>query len=176
MQPISQYAVTVDVSGSITCIIKANTAREAKEIALKKVAESLTGLHNKTYTVHPPKQSYTKHRSFDEIVGASSLAIDSDEYYDIVLNYLGGPSALEHCLPATKEEIKERCGKDKNLNEIPLTEWDHAAGYGFSNTGRPIKFHTNLQGVLQEHDISYYSCSECVGLLKRAAQKLIENE
>lgn len=177
MNLTKQYAVKVDVSGSVTCIVKADTNEEAKEMALAKVHGNLTGLHNKTYNAHTPKQSYVNHQSFDDIVGSSPCDMDFDKYYDIVLNYLGGPKALEHCLPATIKEIKERCGKDKNLNEIPLKEWDRATGYDFSHCiNKPVRFYTNLQGVLREHGVSYYTCSQCVCLLKHAARKLIESE
>lgn len=115
-----------------------------------------------------------KSMSFEEAVGLPYLSTPHDIFYDAVIDYLGGLDAITPFVPATKEEIKQALKTDNKLGAIPLRKWDAASGFEFQ--GHNCHRHPNsFQQMLVTNGIRVYSPSECVCLLKRAAERMAED-
>lgn len=116
-----------------------------------------------------------KSMSFGEAVGLPYLDTPHDTFYDAVIDYLGGLDAVAPFVPATKEEIVHALSTENKLNSIPLKKWDAAAGFEFC--GIKCERRTNdFQILLLTNGIRVYSPSECVCLLKRAAERIAKTK
>lgn len=114
--------------------------------------------------------------TFDEACGIKNPhGITHDEKYDRYLAHIG-EDAVRKYLPVPTPELVKAYITDKHFNNIPLSKWEKAAGY----PGQP-----NRQGeqppvssgaftrLLTSHGVTLFSSSECVCLLKRAAERLV---
>lgn len=98
--------------------------------------------------------------------------ISFNDKMDQYVRYVGREN-LEPLLPFSKEELAKAYLEDRHFNNLPLHEWEAAAGYpGFKgrqvvelprNTGR-------MGAVLASRGITAYSMSECVSLLKHVGE------
>lgn len=112
-------------------------------------------------------------------VGVTDFYKDADtnenvtfnEVYDRLVNFIGLKEILS-CIPLTKKQVMEAYNKDKNLNSIPLSNWDRWAGFKFDGI-KCIRSNSKLQLLLVSKGINSYSPSQLVSLLKHAALKYI---
>lgn len=115
-----------------------------------------------------------KSMSFEQAVNLPYHDTPFNEFYDAVIDYLGGIDKITPCLPATKEELIEAYKVDKNFNSIFIRRWDTAAGFEFFGHAKYIQKRSRLQDLLIENGIRIYSISDCVSLLKRTAERIVE--
>lgn len=126
--------------------------------------------HNTT-AVPKTTDRTNKSMSFEDAVGLPYLNTPFDDFYDAVIEYLGGVNAIKPFVPAEKEEIKQTLEKDHSLNSIPIKKWDAASGFEFQGA-KCIRKPNKFQALLLENGIRVYSPSECVCLLKRTAERI----
>lgn len=105
--------------------------------------------------------------------------LSHDQIYDRIIDALGGPEALRQYLPRPVPELSDTFARDRNLNSIPLGEWDAAAGFIHTGARNGWRVYVPSGGVwplLSAHGVTWSSASQNVCLLKRAAIRLIRTE
>lgn len=101
--------------------------------------------------------------------------ISFEEQYDKLIEYLGGIEKVMEYVNLTKEQIRDAYKKDKNLNNINIHSWDRWAG--FESYGNTVEWKlTGLRNLFRAKGITFYSPSQLVCTLKRAAIKYSECE
>lgn len=109
---------------------------------------------------------------FEQLVGKKELDTPHDEFYDDIIEKLGGLDAVKNCVPFDKETLKERLAEDENLNNTPMRPWDLASGFynpnaqGYKHV-RPVP--CELRTLLGNIGVTSYANSQGVCLLKRIA-------
>ena len=73
----------------------------------------------------------------------------------------------------TLAELKA-LAKDKNLNNIPLRNWDRWAGFEAAGSNIKWKYDRNLRDLFRAKGITCYSPSQLVSTLKQAARRYAE--
>ena len=94
------------------------------------------------------------------------------EKLQFLVNYLGYEQ-VKKCIPFTIAQIKNALVKDKHLNNLPLEEWDRAAGL-ISVGGNVQRVPSMLVNLYRQHGITAYSQSEGVCILKECARMWAE--
>lgn len=97
--------------------------------------------------------------------------VSFDEVYDRLVSLIGLKELID-CIPQSRKQLKEAYDKDKNLNSIPLSNWDRWAGFKFDGI-KCNRIGSNLQLLLASKGVNSYSPSQLVSLLKHAALKYI---
>lgn len=116
---------------------------------------------------------------FTQFAGMRCTNQNFDEFYDAIIEKLGGLDALRNCCPIDRETAIEKLKTDRNLNNVPISIWDAAAGFPGCNPQSQLK-HDFLPGpsplrhVLASHGVTCYAGSEGVCLLKRIAVRMAE--
>lgn len=98
-----------------------------------------------------------------------------EEKYDFLIDKIE-LQTLRSWIPISDEQIKEAYVKDKNLNNIPLKDWDRWAGALASPTSvswRPYSLRTL---VAERTGVKTFSLAECVCLLKQTAIRSIKQK
>lgn len=113
-----------------------------------------------------------------QLAGMRCTNQNFDEYYDAVIERLGGLDAVRRCCPIDKETITEKLRTDRNLNNTPISIWDWAAGFhGNPHSQSKRDFQPGpsaLRTLLAKHGVTGYACSQGVCLLKRIAVRIAE--
>ncbi len=87
-----------------------------------------------------------------------------------------GLDNIRNMLPWDKKELVDAYAKDEHFNCLPLKEWDRIAGYyENSRTGELFSHRSLLKDLLYKAGVNYFSCSECVCVLKEAALQIVES-
>ena len=97
--------------------------------------------------------------------------VSFNEVYDRLVSFIGLKELID-CIPQSRKQLKEAYDEDKNLNSIPLSNWDRWAGFKFWGAKR-IDLDSPLKRLLKDKGINSYSPSQLVSLLKHAAIKYI---
>lgn len=106
--------------------------------------------------------------------------LSHSEIYGRAIEYLGGLAEVAAYIPFPLEVIKEKYAEDPNLNNLPLREWDWAAGFDTRTTyaHRQIQecrfVGTGIWALYGRNKITSASCSDGVCILKEAARRLVE--
>lgn len=114
-----------------------------------------------------------------QLAGMGCTNQNFDEYYDTIIKKLGGLDAVRRCCPIDRKTAAEKLGDDPNLNNVPISVWDAAAGFPGS-IPRSMSKHdfqpgpSVLRCVLAAHGVTGYACPEGVCLLKRIAVRIAE--
>lgn len=116
---------------------------------------------------------------FDGLAGMKCTNQNFDEYYDNIIEKLGGIDAVRHCCPITKKTAIEKLRTDRHLNNTPMSIWDWAAGWPGSDPKSQSKHDfqpgpSPLRTLLAKHGVTCYACSQGVCLLKRIAVHIAE--
>lgn len=98
-----------------------------------------------------------------------------EEKYDFLIDGLGF-KMLRTWIPVSDESIKEAYAKDKNLNNIPLEDWDRWAGAKASPTNVSWKPYSLRTLVAERTGVTTFSLAECVCLLKQTAIRSIKQK
>lgn len=113
-----------------------------------------------------------------QLIGFTDLE-DFDVAYKAIVNEIGLDN-LRPLLPITEEAVKTAYAEDKNLNNIPLSKWEKAAGFAVTyNSLRDTEDVHMIAGaplpaLLKQHGIQGISCSQGICLLKTCAKMLAE--
>lgn len=99
-------------------------------------------------------------------------SVPFNEKYDAVINLLGKEN-IANIIPWSPQELSEAIKKDKNLNNIPLKQWDKAAG--IYEHGIHYSVAGTLPGLLCKNGITSFSPSELVCILKECAKQIAED-
>ena len=112
-----------------------------------------------------------------------------EEKYKTVVKYLGEEKVRSFLPVDDIDHLKRSYSNDKHLNNIPLKKWDAASGYypATDKSGRQIykqlgkNYYSkdnphNLAELLMANDITSFSVSECVCILKECARMWAEEE
>lgn len=98
------------------------------------------------------------------------------EFYNTIVDALGY-AAVKQYIPFTLEQLKEAYKTDKSLNNLPLKNWDYAAGFvwresslGTSYTRVP----NSLTTLYKKIGVNSFSSSDGVCILKACAWRMIE--
>lgn len=114
--------------------------------------------------------------TFDQACGIKNPhGISHDEKYDKYLARIGCDEVAKY-LPRTLQELVYAYLADRNLNGIPLSEWEKAAGYPGKpdRQGEPPRMSSGpFRRLLESCGVTCFSSSECVCLLKHAAGKKV---
>ena len=90
------------------------------------------------------------------------------EQYEFLINYLGYEQ-VKKCIPYSLAQIKNALPNDKYLNNLPISEWDRAAG--FVQRGAQYQFiGSQLTFLYRQKGITSFSCSNGVSILKECAR------
>ena len=120
---------------------------------------------------------------FDKACGIERPhAIDYNEKIDRYIDLLGYEN-LKKFLPRSREELYKAYKKDRHFNNIPLVEWEKAAGYNSFSYDEAYK-NRHVYGslprcsgaflrLLESHGVTVFSMSECVSILKHTAERWI---
>ena len=100
--------------------------------------------------------------------------VSFEEQYNRLIDFLGGTNAVMKYVPLTKEKIRDALAKDKNLNNIPLRNWDRWAGFEAAGSNIKWKYDRNLRDLFRAKGITCYSPSQLVSTLKQAARRYAE--
>lgn len=110
---------------------------------------------------------------FDEACGIRNPhGISYEEKMSRYLAHVGQES-VEYYIPVPLDDLPRLYAADRNLNNVPLSKWEKAAGYpGLpSRQGeQPPRSSGGFPRMLMSHGITEFSVSECVSLLKHAAE------
>lgn len=90
------------------------------------------------------------------------------EKLQFLVNYLGYEQ-VKKCIPFTIAQIKNALVKDKYLNNLPLKEWDRAAGL-ISVGGKIQRVPSMLVNLYRQNGITAYSQADGVCILKECAR------
>ena len=90
--------------------------------------------------------------------------ITHEEYYGIVIDFLGGIDAVVNYVPFDIETLKKSYQENEHFNTkiTPLRTWDFGA--------------TNIRNLYYQFGINCASVSDGVCILKQAARRMIERE
>lgn len=114
--------------------------------------------------------------TFDEACGIKNPhGISHNHKYKKYLDRIGA-EAVQHYLPEPLDVLVRAYREDRDLNNIPLSKWEKAAGYPGNppRQGRQPPVATGpFPRLLMSHGITLFSVSECVSLLKYAAEQAI---
>lgn len=98
-----------------------------------------------------------------------------DRYANAVADI--GLENIKHMLPFTNERLVTAYMLDKNLNSIPIKEWDAAAGFTEDHrSGKIYHYPSPLKQALYDRGINGFSPSQLVCILKEAARQIVESE
>lgn len=113
--------------------------------------------------------------TLEEFIPNVNYISDTERFYQEVVNNIG----LENLIPLLPESDKNRLstviGKEKNLNKIPLSNWDICAGYTELTNGNIIHLPWNgFDMLLRKIHIENVPLSQRICILKTAAQMYVE--
>ena len=100
--------------------------------------------------------------------------VSFEEQYNRLIDFLGGTNAVMKYVPLTKEQIQKALTEDKNLNNIPLQNWDRWAGFKAFGSKIEWKLDKSLRDLFRIKGITFYSPSQLVSTLKQAACRYAE--
>lgn len=115
-------------------------------------------------------------KDFEELVGKKEIETDHNEFYDDIIEKLGGLNAVKSCVPFSLAKLKEAYETDKHFNNTRMKEWDTASGFiapnaqGYSHV-KPIP--SELRYKLAAAGVTCYANSQGVCLLKRIAERMV---
>lgn len=90
------------------------------------------------------------------------------EQYQFLINFLGYEE-VKQCIPYTLAEIKNALPKDKYLNNLPIRQWDLAAGFDVQGSTCNL-IGSRLTALYRKNGINAFSCSDGVCILKECAR------
>lgn len=99
---------------------------------------------------------------------ALAADVPHKEKMEFLVNYLGYEQ-VKKCIPFSLAEIKKALIKDKHLNNLPLKDWDKAAGL-ISVFGRVQQVPSQLVCLYRQHGINAFSQADGVCILKECAR------
>ncbi|WP_314021393.1 hypothetical protein [Mogibacterium diversum] len=98
-----------------------------------------------------------------------------EEKYDFLIDKIG-LRILRSWIPISDESIKETYAKDKNLNNIPLEDWDRWTGASATPTDVSWKPYNLRTLIAEKTGVTTFSLAECVCLLKQTATRSIKQK
>lgn len=98
-----------------------------------------------------------------------------EEKYDFLIHKIG-LQGLKEWIPVSDETLREAYVKDKNLNNIPLEDWDRWAGAKTSPTKVSWSPYSLRTLVAEKTGVTTFSLAECVCLLKQTAIRSIKQK
>ena len=98
-----------------------------------------------------------------------------EEKYDFLIDKIG-LQALRNWIPISDETLRDAYVKDKNLNNIPLEDWDRWAGAKASPTNVSWSSYSLRTLVAEKTGVTTFSLAECVCLLKQTAIRSIKQK
>lgn len=114
--------------------------------------------------------------TFDEKAGVTDhLSRPTHKNWDMWIESLGGLDAFDRFLPYSLPELCRMYQADKHFNTSPVRFWDRAAGY----TDRPKNSRDAMiskgpfRDFLVRSGVTSFNNSQCVGLLKRCAERRV---
>ncbi|MCM1295861.1 MAG: hypothetical protein NC311_09995 [Muribaculaceae bacterium] len=114
--------------------------------------------------------------TFDEACGVKNPhGISHNEKYKRYLGHIGLENVRPY-LPAGIPELARAYVEDRDFNTIPLPRWEKAAGYSGRRDSQGQQPETPagpFPRMLARAGITLFSSSECVCLLKHAAEQLV---
>lgn len=109
-----------------------------------------------------------------EFSGLDHLKTDHNEYYGSIVEKLGY-ERVKNCVPFEFDQIKKAIKSDKHLNNLPLKQWDFAAG--FTVVGDKVSINDfGIRNLMRQNKINCYSVAEGVCILKECARMMVERE
>ena len=96
------------------------------------------------------------------------------EKMQFLINYLGYED-VKKCIPFSIAKIKKGIKKDEHLNNLPLKEWDKAAGL-ISIGGYVHRVPSQLVNLYRQHGINAFSQADGVCILKECARMWADEE
>lgn len=111
-------------------------------------------------------------KTFDEKYGNHN---NTDRYANAVADI--GLENIKHMLPFTNERLTAAYVVDKNLNSIPIKEWDAAAGFTEDHrSGRIYHYPSPLKQALYDRGVNSFAPAQLVCILKEAARQIVLKE
>ncbi len=114
--------------------------------------------------------------TFDEACGIKNpRGISFSAKYQRYMDRLGQENVRKF-VPGGLDRLIDAYLADRDLNNIPLREWEKAAGYPGApdrQGGKPPKCSGPFARLLTSNGITLFSSSECVCLLKYAAEQMV---
>lgn len=106
---------------------------------------------------------------------STGVELSHQEIYGRMIELLGGVETVWKCVPFTLGEIRHALCSDQHLNNLPMRQWDAAAGFVEyvnmkSKTKEMRRIRSPLQILLQKAGVTCYSPAECVCVLKECAR------
>ena len=101
--------------------------------------------------------------------------VSFEEKYDFLIDKIGF-RILRSWIPVSDETLKEAYVKDKNLNNIPLKDWDRWAGAKASPTAVSWNPYSLRNLIAERTGVTTFSLAECVCLLKQTAIRSIKQK
>lgn len=98
-----------------------------------------------------------------------------EEKYDFLIDRLGF-KMLRNRILVSDEMLREAYIKDKNLNNIPLKDWDRWAEASASPTSISWSPYSLRTLVKEKTGVTTFSLAECVCLLKQTAIRAIKQK
>lgn len=109
-----------------------------------------------------------------ELVSIDYLKSSWEDFYDAVIDALGYEN-VKRCVPFTLPDLMKMYQRDKNMN-IKMKVWRNASGIAFNNkTGKRYFIDSPLRDLMHEKGVTAWSQSEGVSILKRCAERMINN-
>lgn len=105
-----------------------------------------------------------------ELTSTQFLDIPHNEKYEMIVNSIGYDD-VKKCIPFSLNTLKKAYAKDENFNNLPLREWDLAAGFITGMQGRCTLIRSRLTNLYWEKcKVNTFSCSDGVCILKCCAR------
>lgn len=109
-----------------------------------------------------------------ELTSMQFLDIPNNERYKMIVNALGYEDVKE-CIPFTIEQLQIAYKTDVYFNNLPLIEWDFAAGFATGWRGKYNLVNSRLTYLYQTKcKVNVFSCAEGVCILKCCARMWVE--
>lgn len=109
------------------------------------------------------------------ITDSQRLYMEWEKYYDKAIDALGY-EAVKRCVPFKFEELRSMYKRDHNFN-IKQKIWQNASGLAFSNaTGRCYFIDAPLRDLFHNKGVTIWSQSEGVSILKRCAERMVQDD
>ena len=112
-----------------------------------------------------------------KFVNMKESEIGFQAYYDAIITKLDGVDAVRSFIPFDDGALKSAYAEDKNFNSglTPLHRWEDASGISVrpgQTTRPPRATGTGLFAFLNANGVTLASQSECICILKTAAEKI----
>ena len=112
-----------------------------------------------------------------QFAGTKMSNVGFQVYYDAIINKLGGIEAIRPFIPFDDATLKSAYAEDRNFNSnlTPLYKWENASGISVrpgQTTRPPRATGTGLFEFLNANGVTLASQSECICILKVAAEKI----